>query len=239
MTPAPGAPRGVFVSGTDTDVGKTVVAAAIAATLAARGERVAVFKPAVTGLDELQGRLPDHEVLRMSARSSQTPAAISPYRFKPAVSPHLAATLAGAQVERSLVVRAARRAAAGCDALVAEGVGGLLVPLERDYLVRDFAVDLGLPLVIAARPALGTINHTLLTLESARSVGLEVAAVVLTPWPDAPGEIEVSNEQTIVSVGGVDTVRLPRLDTARPIGPVPALPVERWLAPPAIVRAAA
>jgi dethiobiotin synthetase len=206
----------VFVTGTDTEVGKTIVAAAIAANLAARGERVGVFKPAVTGLAELCGELPDHEVLRIAARSSQTPAAISPYRFKPAVSPHLAAALTGTPVDRLLLLRAAQRAAAGCDALVAEGVGGLLVPLAPDYLVRDFAVDLGLPLVVAARATLGTINHTLMTLESARSAGLEVAAVVLTPWPEEPSEVERSNRDAIARLGSVKVETLGRLNLDDP-----------------------
>ena len=77
----------------------------------------------------------------------------------------------------------ARRAGAGSIAVV-EGVGGLLVPLGPEADVRDLARDLGLPLVVAARPGLGTINHTLLTLEAARAAGLTVAGVVLTPWPE-------------------------------------------------------
>ena len=102
------------------------------------------------------------------------------------MSPHLAAELAGEEIEPERLLAAARAAAAGADALVCEGVGGLLVPLSPRYLVRDLAVDLGLPLVVAASPGLGTINHTLLTIEAARAAGLEVAAVVLTPWPDEP-----------------------------------------------------
>jgi dethiobiotin synthetase len=96
--------------------------------------------------------------------------------------------------------------------LVCEGVGGLLVPLTPGYLVRDLAADLGYPLAIAALPGLGTINHTLLTIESARAAGLEVATVVLTPWPDQPSEIERSNRATIASLGQVDVQVLPALD---------------------------
>ena len=85
--------------------------------------------------------------------------------------------------------------------LVAEGVGGLLVPLSGNYLVRDLAADLGMPVVIAARPGLGTISHTLMTIECARAAGLEVAGVVLTPWPAQPGEMERSNRETIARLG--------------------------------------
>lgn len=206
--------RGVFVTGTGTEVGKTVVAAVIARSLAAAGQRVAVFKPAVTGLDE--GGEPDHALLRRAAGSEQSDEEIAPYRYGPPVSPHLAAAPAGEEIEPERLPAAARVASEGADALVCEGVGGLLVPLSAAYLVRDFAVDLGLPLVIAAAPGLGTINHTLLTIEAARAADLEVAAVVLTPWPEDPGELEESNREAIVALGRVDVETLPRLDLADP-----------------------
>lgn len=198
---------GVFVTGTGTGVGKTVVAATIARSLAAAGERVAVFKPAVTGLDEAGE--PDHAVLRRAAGSAQSDEQIAPYRYGPPMSPHLAARLAGERIEPARLLAAARAAAEGADFLVCEGVGGLLVPLDDDYLVRDFAVELGLPLTIAASPGLGTINHTLLTIEAARAAGLEVASIVLTPWPEEPDEIERSNRETIAALGEAKVEELP------------------------------
>jgi dethiobiotin synthetase len=221
--------RGVFVTGTGTEVGKTVVACVVAATLASRGERVATFKPAVTGLAELQDVLPDHELLPRSADSPQTAEAVSPYRFGPAVSPHLAAELVGIEISPSHLVAGAEAAAANADVLVIEGVGGLLVPLSGSYLIRDFAVELGLPLVIAARPSLGTINHTLMTIACARAVGLEVAVVVLTPWTRFPPAAERSNRRTIESLGEVETFGLPRVEIANGVGPVRAVPAERWV----------
>src|SRR5205814_3054556 len=110
------------------------------------------------------------------------------------------------------LLAAARRAAAAADVLVCEGVGGLLVPLGPGYLVRDLAGDLGLPMVVAARPGLGTINHTLLTLEAARATGLDVVAVVLTPWPDAPTALERSNRETIARLGKVSVETLGSVD---------------------------
>jgi dethiobiotin synthetase len=208
--------EGVFVTGTGTDVGKTVVAAAIARTLACDGRRVAVFKPALTGLDD-PGEA-DHDLLRRAAGSRQSDDEVAPYRYGPAASPHLAAELAGEEVDPSLLLDAARRAGGEADVLVCEGVGGLLVPLSGDYLVRDLARDLGLPLAIAAPPGLGTINHTLLTIESARAAGLEVSLVVLTPWPSSPSRIERSNRETIAALGGVDVRTLPELDLDDPSG---------------------
>jgi dethiobiotin synthetase len=217
---------GVFVTGTGTEVGKTVVAAAIAHTLVDAGKRVAVFKPAVTGLDE--GGEPDTALLRRAARSEQSDDEIAPYRYGPPMSPHLAAELADEEIEPARLLGAARAAAAGAEALVCEGVGGLLVPLAADHLVRDFAVDLGLPLVIAASPALGTINHTLLTIEAARSAGLDMATVVLTPWPDDPSPVEESNRRTIAALGQVEVETLPRLDLSSPSSwPSLALPLGR------------
>jgi dethiobiotin synthetase len=207
---------GVFVTGTGTEVGKTVVAAAIAHTLAAEGKRVAVFKPCVTGLDE--GGESDHQLLRRASGSSQSDAEIAPYRYGPPASPHLAAALAGEEInpERLREAAAAAAAVAVADAIVCEGVGGLLVPLAPGYSVRDLAVDLGYPLVVAASPGLGTINHTLLTIESARAAGLDVAAVVLTPWPEQPGEIESSNRETIAAQGEIEVFGLPQLDLSAP-----------------------
>jgi dethiobiotin synthetase len=225
-------PSGVFVTGTDTEVGKTVVACAIAATLAAQGRRVSVFKPVVTGLDDPTGLEADHERLRAaSAGSPQRPWDVAPYRFGPPVSPHLAASAAGERIDPYRLLAAAHRAARAGDVLVAEGVGGLMVPLSEGYLVRDLAADIGMPVVIAARAGLGTISHTLMTIECARSAGLAVKAVVLTPWRSRPSAMERSNRETIARLGRVEVETLPVL-AVRSIGPQRDLPVERWLAPP-------
>jgi dethiobiotin synthetase len=118
--------------------------------------------------------------------------------------------------------------------LIAEGVGGLLVPLTSDgYLVRDLVVALGLPAVVVARPGLGTINHTLLTLEAARSAGIEVRGVVITPWPEAPTPMEASNRATIAALGEVEVAALPRVPSFTPEALAAAgatLPLDRWLA---------
>jgi dethiobiotin synthetase len=197
--------RGVFVTGTDKGVGKTVLAAALAAALHADGVDVAAFKPAVTGLDEPQdGRPADHELLAAAARRPADE--VTPHRFGPAVSPHLAAELARTAIDPAALVAAARSLRA--EVVVAEGVGGLLVPLTLGYTVRDLAVDLGWPVVVAARPGLGTINHSLLTVECARAAGLDVRAVVLTPWPAQPSAMQRSNLDAISQLGRVEVATL-------------------------------
>ena len=218
--------RGVFVTGTDTEVGKSVVAAAACAALAARGERVAAFKPVVTGLDEEPGEFGrDHELLASVANAGQSPDDVAPYRFGPPVSPHLAAELAGVTIEPADLAKAAR----AHDLLVCEGVGGLMVPITTGYLVRDLAMDLALPVVIAARPGLGTINHTLLTIEAARAGGLGVAAVVMTPWPGEPTAMERSNRETVAQLGDVRVVGLPRTTRAELAEAGASLPLDDWL----------
>jgi dethiobiotin synthetase len=217
-TPPDRLPAGVFVTGTGTEVGKTVVAAVIARTAARRGRHVSVFKPAVSGLAdyETDDSLADHELLRLAAGSGQADDEIAPYRYREPVSPHLGAEIAGESIDPKRLRSGAADAQRLGDYLVCEGVGGFLVPLTLGYLVRDFARDLGLPVVIAAPPGLGTINHTLLTVEAVRSVGLEVAAVVLTPWPGDPGRIERSNADAIERLGSVSVRRLRPLDLADP-----------------------
>jgi dethiobiotin synthetase len=218
--------RGLFVTGTDTGVGKSVVAASVCAALAAGGERVAAFKPVVTGLDDEPGELGhDHELLASAASAGQSPDEVAPYRFGPPVSPHLAAELAGERIEPAQLLEAAR----AHELLVAEGVGGLLVPITTGYLVRDLAIDLELPVLVAARTGLGTINHTLLTVEAARTAGLTVAGVVMTPWPDEPVKIERSNRETIERLSGVPVSGLPLTDRARLAEAAESLPLADWL----------
>jgi dethiobiotin synthetase len=218
--------RGLFVTGTDTGAGKSVVAAAICAALAARGEPVAALKPVVTGLDEPPGEWPpDHVLLARAAGGRRAPEEVAPYRFGPPVSPHYAAELAGETIEPARILAAAGRH----ELVVCEGVGGLMVPITIGYLVRDLAVDLGLPVVIAARAGLGTINHTLLTVEAARAAGLTVKGVVMTPWPADPEPIERSNRETIERLGGVAVAGLPPTDAGSLASAGACLPLDDWL----------
>jgi dethiobiotin synthetase len=208
--------RGWFVTGTDTGVGKTVLTAAIVAALRDEGLAVRAFKPVITGLEEAidPDWPPDHELLARAAGCGADEAAL--VGFGPPVSPHLAAERAGVQL-RPTELAESMLTRTGSDAvLLVEGVGGLAVPLSWDHDVRDLARELALPLLVASRPGLGTINHTLLTLEAARAADLDVEAVVLTPWPEEPGAIERSNRETIGRLSGVEVWTLPRIERAEP-----------------------
>jgi len=204
----------------------------LAAALHAAGTPVGAFKPVVTGTDDEpeDGKPADHELL--AACAGMEPQDVAPYTFGPAVSPHLAAELDEVAIEPEVLIATARRNAEG-RTLIAEGVGGLLVPLTLDgYLVRDLVVALELRVVVVARPGLGTINHTLLTLEAARAAGLYVAAVVVTPWPADPSQMQRSNVNTIVALGDVEVATLAPLPGFSPDELARAgagLPYDRWL----------
>ncbi len=230
--------RGCFVTGTDTGAGKTIVTAALCAAIRASGERVAAFKPVVTGTEEdraldavSDGETSwpaDHDLL--AAVTGSRPQDVTTRTFGPAVSPHLAAELAGVTISLDALAAGAAAAARYADVLVVEGVGGLLVPLSDEHDIRDLAVALGLPIVVAARPGLGTINHSLLTIEAARTAGLDVRAVVLTPWPRDPTTMQRSNRDTIARRGNVEVATLRRaLDVDDLAEAGSALPWPQWL----------
>jgi dethiobiotin synthetase len=133
-----------------------------------------------------------------------------------------------------MLVSALRDEAERSEALVVEGIGGLLVPFGDDWDVRRLASELGWPVLVVARAGLGTINHTLLTLEAARRAELDVRAVVLSRWPAEPDEIERSNRTTIEELGAVEVAVFPKLEMisrSNLAAAAATLPLERWLAP--------
>ena len=220
--------RGLFVTGTDTGVGKTVLASAIAAALRGQGVGVRALKPVITGLEEPGPA--DHEVLAQAVGCLPEEVAIVSY--DPPMSPHLAAGLAQRPIVPEVLEKTIFERAAAAEVVVVEGVGGLLVPLSDSYDVLALAGALGLPLLVAARPGLGTINHTLLTLEVARGAGLKVAAMVLTPWPQEPDAVERSNRDTIERLGRIEVATLPPIERLEQDALAVAgleLPIARWI----------
>lgn len=180
-------PRGLFITGTDTAVGKTTVAAAIARGLTIEGRRVAVVKPVATGVEiDAQGNpsWPDVEILAAAVGGAPREF-VAPIVLDAALAPPVAAREAGTRLFAVDVRRATFDALAWwsterrAELAIVEGVGGLLCPVAEDFDVADLAVDLDYPLLIVARRGLGTLNHTLLTIEAARVRGLRVAGVVL------------------------------------------------------------
>ncbi|MGH7336860.1 MAG: dethiobiotin synthase, partial [Myxococcota bacterium] len=202
----------LFVIGTDTGVGKTLACAVILArhrTL----RRLVYWKPVATGA------LVERDRDAIAALVPGVETAAEAYLFGEPVSPHLAARQEGGEIEMARISarwRELRTAFDGCG-FVVEGAGGLLVPLdEHGTLLADLVAAIALPVLLVARSTLGTINHTLLTLEAARSAGLHVAGVVITPWPERPSAMEEDNRATIGALGHVEVAVLPRMPRADP-----------------------
>lgn len=173
--------RGVFVTATDTGAGKTAVTAGIAAVLRGRGVDVGVFKPVSSG------GAADARFLAKAAGVADALELVNPVRLAAPLSPNVAAELEGRQVPLGPIVDAYHRLIRLHDVVLVEGVGGLLVPIRDDFLVADLAGRLDLPLLLVARAALGAINHTMLTLEAAKTRNLETRGVIYnTTGPGDP-----------------------------------------------------
>jgi dethiobiotin synthetase len=165
--------RGLFVVGTDTGVGKTIVAVALIYCLHDKGVNVGAFKPVECGGRE------DSTLLHEAAGCDGSIDLVNPYNFKLPISPHQAAEEEGRTIDIAVILDAYDRLKERHDFIVTEGAGGLLVPLGPNYLLADLISELDLPVLVVARAAVGTINHTLLTVKHAQSLGLDVAGVVI------------------------------------------------------------
>lgn len=197
--------RGLFITATDTDVGKTVIAASLARLWRREGRRFAVCKPVATGARLLEdGRLLADDTRRLAAAAGDPHLEqITPHVYAEPAAPPLAARLAGETLTLDQLAAAVERRATGGTPVLVEGVGGLLCPLTEEHTVADLVARLGLPLLVVARRALGTLNHTLLTLEVARRRGLPVSGVVITETTPPAGAAEADNVEQIRRRAGV------------------------------------
>jgi len=179
--------RGLFITGTDTGIGKTVVTSLLLAHLRRRGANAVAMKPISSG-DRGDGC-----ILQALAAGDVTLDEANPVHFRHPLAPYVAAQIEGRRVNVRRLIRAHESLAARFPFVLVEGIGGLLVPLTRRYFVRDLIADLGLPVLIVARPGLGTINHIALTVEAARDTRLKVVGVVFN---DAHGGAKTLPERT-------------------------------------------
>jgi dethiobiotin synthetase len=191
--------RGLFVTGTDTGVGKTVITAALAAGLRAAGRQVGVMKPVETGCAREGGELraADAEYLAERAGSPDPGALICPCRYESPLAPAAAARLERRPVDLDAIRGAHAELRRRHPFLLVEGAGGAAVPLTDDLLLADLAAEFGYALLVVARAGLGTLNHTLLTLELARGRGVLVFGIVLNRYPREPGLAERTNPEEL------------------------------------------
>lgn len=196
-------PCGVFITGTDTGVGKTVVTAAIAAALKTHSVNVGIMKPIATGLADPRHHPSDPDWLMSVAGVQDPPDLVTPYRFKLPASPLVAAAHEHVSIDLARVTQAFHAVAAQHDCVLVEGIGGILVPVTAELFVVDLITRLGVPALIVARAGLGSINHTLLTLECLRSRGVPVLGLVFN-HPTCPPSSDLSETvPTILRLSGL------------------------------------
>jgi dethiobiotin synthetase len=176
----------LFVTGTDTGVGKTIVAAALARFLTVEGLRVGVMKPVETGVEEPAYPGGDAQLLAWAAGATDPDELIAPCRLKAPVAPTQAAEIEGTQVDPGLLENALSTLARDKDFIIIEGAGGLMVPVRGGFLMADLVKQFNVPLLIVARTGLGTLNHTLLTVYAAQTMGIKVAGILLNGMEDSP-----------------------------------------------------
>ncbi|WP_139491078.1 dethiobiotin synthase [Brevibacillus dissolubilis] len=232
--------RGLFITATDTGVGKTVITAGLAAALLAEGLDIGIWKPVQSG--HLSND-PESDGYRLSTCSGVTdsPEVIAPLAFPQPLTPSLAAAKAGVTLTMEGIIEAGRPVMDSHEYIVVEGAGGLAVPLTETELVIDLAAQFQMPLIIVARPGLGTINHTLLSLAYARQRGIPIVGVILNGYRDEDAyhdESLLTNAEMIARFGQVEILgRFPYLP--EPIQPADLLTairehiqvdtVSRWL----------
>jgi dethiobiotin synthetase len=206
---------GIFVTGTDTGVGKTVVAAGLALVLRERGLRVGVMKPVATGCSGDGKRLVSGDaVFLLEAAENEYPPLVNPLRFRSPLSPNVASIIEKKEIPLERILKAYRELQHHYDFLIVEGIGGLLVPITKEYYVANLIHEFALPILIVARGGLGAINHTLLTVDAAVIRGLEVRGIIFNRMPRVNFSIaEITNPKVIHDLTGIPVLgTLPELE---------------------------
>jgi len=194
----------IFVTGTDTGVGKTMATAALARFFSRRGLSVGVMKPCETGVADPNLPGEDARLLLWAAASRDDINLVAPYRLKTAAAPSLAAEREGVVIDAQRIVDSFTEIRKGKDLVLIEGAGGLMVPLRGGFLTADLVGQLGSRLLVVARPALGTINHTLLTIFAARTMELPLAGFLINRMPAQPNVAEEDAPHQLAKLASAD-----------------------------------
>jgi dethiobiotin synthetase len=205
----------VFITATGTDIGKTFIARGMIGELRARGRSVEVQKPVITGFDPHAAQTSDTGRLLLALGETPTPeriAAASPYRLREPLSPDIAARREGTAIDfAALAAHGRRTVAAHRDALIIEGIGGIMVPLDDRHTVLDWMIELDLPLILAAGSYVGTLSHTFTALDVLDRANLRVAAVVVNETPGSAATLEDTVGTIRHFAAGIEALTLPRL----------------------------
>ncbi|WP_174872917.1 dethiobiotin synthase [Vogesella oryzae] len=202
--------QGYFITGTDTEIGKTHSAVKLVQHFQAQGKRVLAMKPVASGCEvQPDGSLLNDDVVRLVAATGQTDLALmNPYRFLPPVSPHIAAREAGVNIDLDLIAAHYRQLAADADVVLVEGAGGWLAPLSDAFKMQDLAQQLQLPVILVVGMRLGCINHALLTAQAIRAAGCELAGWIANRV--VPNQLAYAdNLATLVQHLGTPLLELP------------------------------
>jgi dethiobiotin synthetase len=199
---------GLFITATGTEIGKTVITGAIAAALKVRGYNIGVMKPLASGgVQNDNGRLIAEDatfLMRAAGIAEDQRSAVNPVCLAPALTPAVAAVESGISLDMKAIIDCCRECLDRYGAALIEGAGGIAAPLWEEYLVADMITALRLPAIIVTRPNLGTINHTVLTVEYARQRGLTLAGIIINGWDEAKaGVLEKSNLRYIQQLTGL------------------------------------
>lgn len=188
----------IFITGTDTDVGKTIVTAGLAAVMQSLGYQTGIYKPVQTGCVVKNGSLvaPDLEFIKNIDPNIITK---STYNFKEPIAPALAAEMEGVKISRQAFVNDYNELRNKCEFVIVEGAGGILCPITNDFFIKDLAKLLDTPMVVVTKPSLGTVNHTLLTLQAARAAKIDVRGVIISNYDKNAEDISEKNAPWMIS----------------------------------------
>jgi len=210
---------GIFITGTDTDVGKTAITAGLAGALKNKGYDVGVMKPVQSGAGSRNGRLYSHdaEFIQKAASSHDNEELICPVLLKEALAPAIAAKMEGKTVDIEKIKKSYEILEQRHDIVLVEGAGGIAVPIKDGFLTSDLILLLGIPAIVVARPGLGTLNHTFLTIEFMKRYGISIIGVIINNYQG--GKAEETNPEMIKTMTGTPVLGLiphdPKISTER------------------------
>lgn len=193
-----------FITGTDTDIGKTIITAGIACILKQQGYKTAVYKPVQSGAQKTKDGLisPDLEFVK---KISTNITLKSTYNLEAPIAPSVAAEIEKVEILPEKILKDFKSLKRDHNFVIVEGAGGILVPIYKNFLIRDLIKLLDLPLIIVSRPSLGTINHTLLTIEAAKAKNIEILGIIISNYPEHTKDIAIKTAPKVITeIGGVE-----------------------------------